>query len=84
MMERKGERREGVRNSMSTQTNLDELHDRIQLKLDELHADFKQLETDMRQANQAGSKARKDRLEGFKRALSDILRAADKADKEWH
>jgi hypothetical protein len=66
------------------QSRLDELHERIQSKLDELHSDFKQLETDMRVAKQESSKARKDRLEGFKRALRDILEAADRADREWH
>jgi len=62
---------------------LDELHDRIQAKLDELHADFKQLETDLKVANQERSLARKDRMAGFKRALRDILDAADRANREW-
>lgn len=66
------------------ESKLDELHNRIQAKLDELRADFKQLETDLRVASQENSQARKDRIEGFKRALRDILRAADRADKEWH
>ena len=66
------------------ESRLDELHNRIQAKLDELHTDFKQLETDLQVANQESSRARKDRLEGFKRALRDILEAADRADKEWH
>ena len=26
----------------------------------------------------------RDRIEGFKRALRDILEAADRADREWH
>jgi hypothetical protein len=70
--------------SMRAQSSLDALHNRIQSHLDELHADLTQLATDLREANQASSKARKDRMEGFKRALRDILQAADKADKEWH
>jgi hypothetical protein len=70
--------------SMRAQSSLDALHNRIQSSLDELHADLTQLATDLREANQASSKARKDRMQGFKRALRDILQAADKADKEWH
>jgi len=34
--------------------------------------------------NQANSRARKDRIEGFKQALRDILEAANRADREWH
>ena len=70
--------------SAQTESRLDELHNRIQAKLDELHSDFKQLETDLRVANQESSRARKDRIEGFKRVLRDILEAADRADREWH
>jgi ferritin-like metal-binding protein YciE len=70
-------------NSMAARSGLDDLHDRIQSKLDELHADFKQLEVDVHAANQASSRARKDRIEGFKRALRDILQAADRAEREW-
>ena len=66
-----------------SQSGLDELHNRIQSKLDELRADFKQLERDTQAANQASSRARKDRIDGFKRALRDILEAADRADREW-
>ena len=68
---------------MAARSGLDDLHDRIQSKLDELHADFKQLEVDVQGANQASSRARRDRIEGFKRALRDILQAADRADREW-
>lgn len=60
------------------------VHNRIQSKLEELHADFKQLEADLRDANQERSRARKDRIAGFKQALRDILEAADRADREWH
>lgn len=60
-----------------------DLQDRIQSKLKELHADFRQLRVDVRAANQSGARARKDRIEGFKRALRDILQAADRADREW-
>jgi ferritin-like metal-binding protein YciE len=70
-------------NSMADRSGLDALHDRIQSRLDELHADFKQLEVDVHAANQASSRARKDRIEGFKRALRDILQAADRAEREW-
>ena len=61
-----------------------EIHNRIQSKLDELRTDFKQLETDLRVANQESSRARKDRIQGFKQALRDLLDAADRADREWH
>jgi hypothetical protein len=70
--------------SAQTESRFDELHDRIQSKLDELHADFKQLGADVGEANQSSSRARRDRIEGFKRALRDILRAADRAGREWH
>ena len=65
-------------------SRLDELHQRIHSKLGELHTDFQQLETDLRTAKQESSLARKDRLEGFKRALRDLIDAADRADREWH
>lgn len=65
-------------------SRLDTIHNRIQLKLDELHTDFRQLETGSHEANQEASRARKDRMEGFKRALRDLLEAADRAAKEWH
>ena len=68
---------------MRNQSRLDTLHDRIQSKLDELHADFKQLHADLHDANQASARARNDRIDGFKRALQDILRAANRADMEW-
>ena len=79
--EPKKKRTEGTK---SAQSGLDELHDKIQSKLDELHADFKQLGADVREARQSGLRARKDRIEGFRRALRDILQAADQADREWH
>ena len=66
------------------QTGLDELHRRIQSKLDELHTDFRQPKTDLNGAEQASSRAQKDRIEGFKQALRDILEAAEGADREWH
>jgi len=72
------ETREGI------QSKVDEIHNRIQAKLDALHTDFKQLETDLRVANQESSRARKDRIQGFKQALRDLLDAADRADREWH
>ncbi len=70
-------------NHVPARPGSDDLHDRIQSKLDELHADFKQLEVDVHAANQASSRARKDRIQGFKRALRDILQAADRAEREW-
>jgi hypothetical protein len=70
--------------SAQTEARFDELHDRIQSKLDELHADFKQLGADMGEANQSSLRARRDRIEGFKRALRDILQAADRGGREWH
>jgi|SRR5579864_1462593 hypothetical protein len=79
--EPKKEQTEGTK---SVQSGLDDLHDRIQSRLDELNADFKQLGADVREARQSGLRARKDRIEGFKRALRDILQAADQADREWH
>ena len=47
------------------------------------NTDFQQLETDSHEANEEASQARKDRIEGFKRALRDLLEAADRADREW-
>ena len=66
------------------QSQVDKIHNRIQSKLDGLHQDFKQLETDLRVANQESSRARRDRIQGFKQALRDLLDAADRADMEWH
>jgi polyhydroxyalkanoate synthesis regulator phasin len=63
------------------QSRLDGLHDRIQSRLDESHADFKELAADLGEARQSGVRAQQDRIEGFKRALRDILQAAD---REWH
>ena len=65
-------------------SKVDKIHDRIQAKLDELHADFKQLEADLREANLESSRARRDRIQGIKQALRDLLDAADRADREWH
>jgi hypothetical protein len=69
--------------SKSSQSGSDDLHDRLELKLDELHADFLQLQSDVRAANQSSRRAHQDRIEGFKRSLRDILQAADRADREW-
>ena len=69
--------------SEDTQSRLDRLHSRIQSNLDELHTDIKQLGADLREARQSDLRAHKDRIQGFKRALRDILQAADQADKEW-
>jgi hypothetical protein len=74
----KPESRKGV------ESGLDELHKRIQTKLDELHKDFRRLKTDLKGTDQASSRARKDRIEGFKQVLRDLLAAADRADREWH
>jgi hypothetical protein len=81
--ESSGRRTSKHEKSVAGRSGSDDLHDRIQSKLDELHADFKQLEVDMHTANQASSRARKDRIAGFKRALRDILQAADRAEREW-
>jgi hypothetical protein len=70
-------------NAQAQTTRLEKIHTRIQAKLDELHADFRELETDLRAANQEHSQARRDRIKGFKRALLDIIEAADRADREW-
>ena len=67
----------------SAEARLDELHTRIQSRLDERHADFKQLAADVREGRREASRARKDRIEGFKRALRDLLQAAERADREW-
>ena len=82
-MSHESDTHEPKRRSTKTQPALDDLHNRIQSKLDELHADFKQLQADVRAANTSGKRARMDRIEGFKRALRDILQAADRADREW-
>jgi hypothetical protein len=67
----------------SAEARLGELHVRIQSRLDELHSDFKQLAADVREGRRKASRARKDRIEGFKRALRDLLQAAERADQEW-
>ena len=56
---------------------------RIEAKRNELRGDFHQLAADMRTANQEGARAKKDRIEGFKQALRDLLDAAKRADQEW-
>ena len=66
------------------ESGLEELHKRIQSKLDELHKDFRQLKTDLKGADRESSRAQKDRIEGFKQALRDLLAAADRSDREWH
>ncbi len=89
-MRKQGIKRRQESNSRTTnsescgQSRLDKLHQKIQSKLDDLHSDFRQLETDLRGAKQANSRAHKDRIDGFKRALRDILEAANRADREWH
>ena len=82
-MSHESEIHEPKRHSKKTQSGLDDLHNRIQSKLDELHADFEQLRADVRAANKSSKRAQTDRIEGFKRALRDILQAADRADREW-
>jgi Skp family chaperone for outer membrane proteins len=77
------ERTPDVENSRQGQSRFDELHNRVQSKLDELHADLKQLAADVHEANLESKQARKDRIEGFKRALSDLSQAAEHADREW-
>ena len=72
-MDLEPKKREPKAAATGSQSRLDGLHDRIQSKLNELYADFDQLATDLREARQAGLRARKDRIEGFKRALRDIL-----------
>ena len=79
--ESKTEEPENFSNGSDTGSN--DLHDRIQSKLNELHTDFRQLRADIRTANKSGERARKDRIEGFRRALRDLLKAADRADREW-
>jgi pyruvate-formate lyase len=71
-------------NSGQGRSGLDEIHERIQSRLDELHADFKQLEADLRAGNQASLRAHKDRIEGYKQALRDIVESTNRADMEWH
>jgi chromosome segregation ATPase len=66
------------------QRAMDKLHQRIRAKLDELRTDFGKLKDDLHDADQASSRARKDRIEGLKRALNELLEAADRAQGEWH
>ncbi len=61
-------------------SGLDELHDRIQAKLDELYSDFKQLEVDLAVSNEESRRARKDRIQGFKQALKDMLESTDRLE----
>jgi hypothetical protein len=65
------------------ESRFDEIHNRIQSRLDEVHTDLKQLASDLREGRREGSLARRDRFEGIKRALRDLLQAADRADREW-
>jgi hypothetical protein len=67
----------------SAEARPDQLHARIQSRLDELHVDFKRLAADVREGRREASRARNDRIEGFKRALRDLLQAAEQADREW-
>ena len=62
----------------------DDLTTRIQEKIEELRADVRQLHTDIRAADEASARARRDRIEGLKKALHELLRAATKEDLEWH
>ena len=64
-------------------TKRDSIHKRIQAHLNELRTDLKQLAADAQEGRREASRARKDRVEGLKRALSDLLEAAEQADKEW-
>ena len=59
-------------NTAGAESRFDEIHSRIQAKLDEVHADLKQLATDLREANQESARARKDRIAGIKRELIDL------------
>jgi hypothetical protein len=83
LMSDESERRELKGRCNEGGSNLDDLHNRIQSKLDELHADFGELGVDVRAANQSSERAWKVRIEGFKRALRDLLQAANRADGEW-
>jgi len=65
------------------QKGLEKLHRRIDSRLDELHADFRQLETELKAANQESLRGLKDRIEGSKRKLQDILKTANRVDWEW-
>jgi Skp family chaperone for outer membrane proteins len=62
------------RTGKRVQTRLDEIQKGIQSKLDELHTDFRVLETSLKAANLEGSQYRKDRIEGFNRKLRAILK----------
>lgn len=62
------------------QSRLDEIR-KIQSTLDELYTDFRQLEPELYAASRAKLQAQTDRIEGFKRALLNIMKAANRADK---
>jgi len=78
------EKRAKVEGRVRAQLAADKLHQRIRAKLDELRTDFGKLKDDLHDADQASSRARKDRIEGLKRALKELLEAADRAQGEWH
>jgi len=48
-----------------------------------LREEFGQLEADLQAANRSSTRARRDRIEGFKQASKDIFDAKDRADREW-
>ena len=73
----------GVTTSSEVAKQSIDVQDRIKAKLDELRADFHQLGADIRTANLEGARAKRDRIEGFKQALRDLLDAAKRADQEW-
>lgn len=78
------EKRAKVEGRRRAQLAVDKIRQRIQSKLKELRTDFGKLKDDLHEADQAGSRARKDRIEGLKRALNEFLEAADRAQGEWH
>ena len=63
---------------------VDKIHQRMRAKLDELRTDFGKLKDDLHDADQSSARAAKDRIEGLKRAVKEILDAADRAEREWH
>ena len=63
------------------QSKLDEVHKRIQSKLDELYSDFRQIEVDLAVSNEESRRARKDRIQGFKQALKDMLESTNRLER---